>query len=61
MGMPDPGDEFAALPITVGNEDIDNVMVSTSVGATARGVVITDTGEAPSFRPDQIQICRRAP
>ena len=27
------------MPITVGNDDIDNVIVTTSVGATARGVV----------------------
>ena len=56
MGMPNPADEFAALPLTVGNDDIDNVMVSTSVGGSARGIVVTDTGEPPSFRPDQIQL-----
>jgi hypothetical protein len=56
MGQLTPADEFASLPITVGNEDIENVMVTTSVGATARGVVVTDTGEAPTFRPDQVQL-----
>jgi hypothetical protein len=56
MGMPNPADEFAALPLTVGNDDIDNVMVSTSVGGSARGVVLTDTGEPPSFRPEQVQV-----
>ena len=50
-----------SLPITVGNDDIDNVMVSTSVGATARGVVVTDTGEAPTFRPDQVQLFASPP
>jgi hypothetical protein len=55
-GMANPADEFAALPITVGTEDIENVIVSTAVGGTARGMVVTDTGEAPTFRPDQIQL-----
>ena len=44
------------MPITVGNDDIDNLMVTTSLGATARGVVVTDDGSAPPFRPDQVQI-----
>ncbi len=61
MGMATAADEFASLPITVGSENIENVMLSTSVGATARGVVVTDTGEAPSFRPDQVQIFASTP
>lgn len=60
-GQAGPNDEFAAVPITVGNDDIDNVMVSTSVGATARGVVVTDTGEAPTFRPEQVQLFASTP
>jgi hypothetical protein len=40
----------------VGNDDIDNLLVSTSVGAIARGVVLTDDGSVPSFRPDNVQI-----
>ena len=56
MGMPTPTDEFAALPVTVGSEDIDNVFVSTAVGATARGVVVSDTGEPLPVRPEQIQL-----
>lgn len=55
-GMPTGTDEFAVLAITVGNEDIDNVIVTTSLGATVRGVVVTDDGSVPAFRPDQIQI-----
>ncbi|MDO8679834.1 MAG: carboxypeptidase-like regulatory domain-containing protein [Acidobacteriota bacterium] len=56
MGMPTPTDEFAALPVTVGTEDIDNVIVSTAVGGTARGVVMSDTGEPLPVRPEQIQL-----
>lgn len=56
MGMAGANDEFAVVPVTVGNEDIDNLFVTTSLGATARGVVTTDDGTAPPFRPDQVQI-----
>jgi hypothetical protein len=55
-GMPGGNSEFAVLPITVGNEDIDNVMVTTSLGANARGTIVTDDGSVPSFRPEHVQI-----
>jgi hypothetical protein len=56
MGMPGGTDEFAVVPITIGNDDVDNVMVTTSLGATAKGVIVTDDGSALTLRPDQIQI-----
>ena len=56
MGSPGPTDEFAVMPVTVGNEDIENLIVATSPGATIRGVVLTDDGTPPTFRPDQVQI-----
>jgi hypothetical protein len=55
-GMPSASSEFAVMKVTVGNDDIDNVIITTSVGATARGVVLTDDGSVPSFRPDQVSI-----
>jgi hypothetical protein len=55
-GMQNPNAEFAVMPITIGNDDIDNVMVVTHAGATARGVVTTDDGSAPTFRPDQVSV-----
>jgi hypothetical protein len=55
-GMQSPTAEFAILPITVGSDDVDNVFVTTHTGATARGVVMTDDGSAPSFRPEQVSI-----
>jgi hypothetical protein len=55
-GMPSATSEFAAMKVTVGNDDIDNLLVATSVGATARGVVLTDDGSVPTFRPDQVSI-----
>lgn len=56
MGMPGGDSEFAMLPVTVGSDDIDNVMLTTAVGAVARGVVRTDDGTAPSFRSDEVQL-----
>jgi hypothetical protein len=55
-GMPNANSEFATLKITVGNDDIDNVLVTTAVGATARGVVVTDDGSQPTFRADQVSL-----
>ena len=55
-GMPSPTSEFVVMPVNVGNEDIDNLIVTTHAGAIARGVVVTDDGSAPGFRPDQVQI-----
>lgn len=56
QGMGTAGSEMASVALTVGNEDLDNLIITTSVGAVARGVVVTDDGSAPSFRPDQISI-----
>lgn len=55
-GMATANSEMAALPVTVGNDDLDNLVVITSTGATARGVVVTDDGSVPTFRPDQVTI-----
>ena len=56
QGMQSPTAEFASTQITVGSEDVDNVIVTTHVGAIARGVILTDDGSAPSFRPEQVQL-----
>jgi hypothetical protein len=55
-GMQNPNAEFAVLPVTVTNEDIDNVVITTYTGAVARGVVVTDDGSPPPFRPEQVQV-----
>ncbi len=54
--LPTSGGEFASMPIIVGNDDIDNVMITTSLGATARGVIVTDDGSTPTFKPSQAQV-----
>ena len=56
MNQPGQTSEFATVPITVGADDIENLIITTSVGATARGVVMTDDGSPPPFRYDQVQI-----
>ncbi|MGE3488976.1 MAG: carboxypeptidase regulatory-like domain-containing protein [Vicinamibacterales bacterium] len=56
MGAPGANQEFAVLPVTVGSDDIDNLLVTTSVGATAKGVIMTDDGSPPPFRADQVQL-----
>ena len=56
MGMPGGQTEYATMPITVGSDDIDNVVITTSPGATVRGVVISDDGTPLPFRADQVQI-----
>jgi hypothetical protein len=55
-GMPTANSEFANLKVTVGNDDLDNVIITTSAGSTMKGVVMTDDGSVPSFRPDQVSI-----
>ena len=55
-GMQNPNAEFAVLPITVSSEDIDNLAISTYTGAVTRGVVVTDDGSPPPFRPEQVQV-----
>jgi hypothetical protein len=55
-GMPSTTSEFATLKLTVGNDDIDNLLVTTTPGAVARGVVLTDDGSVPPFRADQLSI-----
>ena len=55
-GMQNPNAEFAVVPVTVSNDDIDGLVVTTHVGAVARGVVITDDGQPPPFRPEQVQV-----
>ncbi len=56
QGMATAGSESATLAVVVGNDDVDNLIVTTSVGAVARGVVMTDDGSVPTFKPDQVNI-----
>src|SRR5688500_4517620 len=55
-GMQNPNAEFAAMPVTVGNDDIDGLLVTTHVGTVARGMVVTDDGQPPPFTATQVQV-----
>lgn len=59
-GMVAAGSEFVVMALTVGNEDIENLLVSTHVGAVARGAVVTDDGSPFPVRGDQVQIFPQA-
>jgi hypothetical protein len=58
-GMPTPDAEFANVRITVGGDNLENVLLVTSRGAIARGIVTTDDGTVPAFRPEQISLFAR--
>jgi hypothetical protein len=51
--------EFAKMDIAIGAEDVDGLVLVTSPGARVSGTVVTDTGQPPSFRPQQVQVIAR--
>ena len=55
-GMVTAGGEFVVMPLTVANDDVENLLVITHAGAIARGVVMTDDGTPLPFRGEQVQI-----
>ena len=55
-GRFDENAEFANLKIAVGQEDLINVLLVSSRGAVARGVVVSDDGSALPVRPPQVSI-----
>lgn len=55
-GMPTATSEIAMMPVTVGNEDIENLTVVTAPAAIARGMVMTDDSSNAPFRPDQVSL-----
>jgi hypothetical protein len=58
-GMPTPDSEFANMRITVGADNLDNILMVTSRGAIARGIVTTDEGIPPPMRPEQVSLFAR--
>jgi hypothetical protein len=55
-GMPAPDSEFALTRVTVGATDLDNLLLITSRGAVARGVIVTDEGTPLPAAPEQVQL-----
>ncbi|MGE3276537.1 MAG: collagen binding domain-containing protein [Vicinamibacterales bacterium] len=56
MGQTATNPEFGSLAVTVGYEDLDGLVVTMGVGATARGRVVTDEGTPPPFPARQVRI-----
>ncbi len=52
----DPNSEFGLMRLTVGADDIDNLLIVTSRGAIARGTITTDENMPPPVRPQQANI-----
>ncbi len=52
--------ELAKMDLTVGADDVDGLMLITSPGAKATGIVVSDTGDPFDFRASQLQIAARA-
>ena len=51
--------ELARMDITVGNEDVAGVTLVTAPGAVISGNILTDTGEAFDFNPQNLQVSAR--
>lgn len=58
-GMPTPDAEFASVRVTVGQDDLENVLVVTSRGGVATGVITTDEHTPPPVRPQQVSLFAR--
>ena len=55
-GQSSSGDEYGTLALTVGSEDVSDLLITTSVGSAVRGTVMSDDGSALTFRADQVQM-----
>ncbi|MDP1570453.1 MAG: carboxypeptidase-like regulatory domain-containing protein [Vicinamibacterales bacterium] len=51
-----PGAEAAFVPVSVGAGDIEDLLITTRTGGTARGRIVTDTGAAPPFETSAVQL-----
>ncbi len=53
------GREAARMELTVGNDDITGITLVAGPGATISGTIVSDSGEAFDFRPQQLQLAAR--
>jgi hypothetical protein len=56
----DANTEFASMRIVVGQDDLNNVLLVSSRGAVARGVIATDDGSELPVKPPQIFLSAQA-
>ena len=52
--------ELARMDLVVGTEDVEGLTLVTAAGTVINGTVVSDTGEAFDFRPQQLQVAARA-
>ena len=52
--------ELARMDLVVGAEDVEGLTLVTAPGTVLNGTVVSDTGEAFDFRPQQLQVSARA-
>lgn len=55
-GRPDANTEFANMRIVVGQDDLNNVLLVSSRGAIARGILVSDDGSELPVKPPQIML-----
>jgi hypothetical protein len=58
-GRATPDAEFGEARITVGGEDLTNIVITTARGATARGIIRTDETDALPVSPQQVIVAFR--
>ncbi len=51
--------ELARMDLIVGTEDIEGLTLVTAAGSVLSGTIVSDTGEAFDFRPQQLQVSAR--
>jgi hypothetical protein len=52
--------EFARLDLAVGAQDLDGIVLVTAPGARVTGQIVTDSAQAATLRPDELQISARS-
>ena len=57
--MPDATAEFGNVRVSVGNDNVDNILIVASRGASARGTIVSDDGTPLPGRPQQARIFAR--
>jgi protocatechuate 3,4-dioxygenase beta subunit len=52
--------EFARLDLAVGAQDLDGIVLVTAPGARVSGQIVSESAQATTLRPDQLQISARS-
>jgi protocatechuate 3,4-dioxygenase beta subunit len=55
----DPANEFGRQDVTVGNEDLDGVVIVTAPGGRVTGLIASENGAVATLRPQQVSVNAR--